>query len=486
MEVQKCGIIGAIAKFQLSGAYPVLFALICAISGLCDKRGYIPLLALLSALVLFSIIFVKDTRVLLVPVFMMYYALGTDNQNTYNETSGDVFASIDASAWNFIVVLAIILVTALIVRFSLDGTFKATLGSRGGAFAGILSIDVALIANGLFSPGWSLANTGIGLLLAACLTALYLIFCSIYKNSCEGIVTYVCKIMTLTSSVVVVQMLAKAMRACADGSFIYYHESTARWVVDRTLLCASWGITTIAGGVLILGIPAALCLARNEKHPLVYSVSAILFAAMPIIMNTRASILVGALLLLAGAIIICISGKNKRVNRIFFLSVFAAAAMCFFGVVIHLESTGELSHYAEKLLLLSRFDIFEDRIALLHIGEQHFLQSPLFGVGILEGAAPEGIVYNNVFANMYHNIPMQFAASMGILGTVAFIFHIKDFVMIGLRGRSAERILIMLLPLAILLLSLADNFFFYPNFMIFYTAFLALADNNTNKKNGLG
>ena len=482
-QKNQCGIIGAIAKFQLSGAYPVIFALLCVISGLCDKRVYIPILVLLGISVLFSAAFVKDGRALLVPMFMMYYALGTDNTETYEATRGDVFASIDQGSWNFIVVLAITLVVALTVRFSLDGTFKNALRSRGPAFLGIIVLDLAFLSNGLFFEGWTYANLLLGLLLSFFITAFYLIFCSIF-NSSEGIITYVCKIMLLTAYIAVLQILPKVIHACAAGEFIYYHEESARWIFDRSSLYMSWGIVTIIGGMLILGIPCALYLAKNERFPILYSSAAVILAIMPIILNTRASMLGGALLLLIGAVSVSVSGKNKRLNRIFFLSVLAAAILGAVALFIYLQGTGKLSHYLEELMLLARFDMLEDRLALWGIGERHFLENPAFGIGMLEGASVEGLPLNNFFANMYHNILVQFVASMGIVGIAAFLFHVKDLFLIGSRKGGAERIPLLLIPAAIIILSLADNFFFYPNFQIFYAAFLALAEKNI-KKNGL-
>lgn len=472
------GIIGAIAKFQASGAYPVLFAILCAISGLCDKHIYIPVLTILGALVLFSALFVKDGKVFIVPMLMMYYALGTDNKNTYHETNGNVFASIDPAAWNFIVILAIVVISALIVRFSLDGTFKCIAKSTGKAFWGILLIDIALITNGTLYPGWSVNNLLWGILLAFSLTAFYLVFCSIIKSHDGQIIAYTCKVAVLTAYIVFAQMLFKILGALATNTLVYYSDATSRWVLDRNLFSMSWGIATIVGGILILGIPSALYLARNEKHPLVYSVSATLFAITPFMMNTRASMLVGAALLFFGAIIVCVSGKNRRANFFFFASAFTLLILAVATVCVHLNNTGKLSYYLDELWLLARFDMLDDRLALLHIGEQHFLLNPAFGVGLLEGGAPGGMSYGNVFANMYHNIPIQFAASMGCVGIAAFIFHLKDFFTVGLKRPSTGRILLLLTPAAIILLSLADNFFFYPNFMIFYAAFWVLAEKH--------
>ncbi len=473
-------IVAAIAEFQTSRAYPAIFAALCAISGLCDMRVYIPILIILCALVLFSALFVNDNKVLLVPMLMIYYALGTDNKDTYDATNGDVFASIDPTAWNVIVVLAIIAVSVLIARFAIDGTFKSAARSAGRAFWGILLIDAALLTNGLFFPGWTVNNLLWGLLLAFFLTAFYLIFCSVIKSHDGQIIVYACKIAVLTSYIIFAQMIFKIISALATDTLVFFNEATNRWVLDRNQLSMSWGITTIVGGVLILGIPAALYLARNEKRPIIYSVSAILFAATPFIMNTRSSMLTGTILLFVGAIVVCVSGKNKRINLLFFSSLLATVTLAIIGVCIYLDSTGRLSYYLKELWLLARFDVLDDRLALLHIGEQHFLLSPAFGVGLLEGAAPEGLAFDNVFANMYHNIVVQFASSMGCVGIVAFIFHLKDFFAVGLKKPRSGRILLLLIPAAIILISLADNFFFYPNFMIFYAAFWALAEKDAD------
>ena len=472
------GIIGKIARFQASGAYPVLFAALCAISGLCNKYVYIPILAILGALVLFSALFVKDNKVFIVPIFMIYYALGTDNANTYDATNGNVFASIDPAAWNFIVALAIAVVAALIVRFVLDGTFRGIARSKGKVFWSILLIDVALITNGLLYPGWSISNLLWGVLLAFSLTAFYLLFCSIIKSHDDQIVVYTCKTMVLTAYIVLSQMLFKILGALATNTLVYFNDATDRWAFNRNLFSMSWGITTIVGGVLILGIPAAMYLARSEKFPIFYSVSALLFAVTPFFMNTRASMLTGTVLVILGAMIVCASGKNRRLNILVFVSALTALFLVIAGVLVHLNNTGKLSYYLDQLWLLARFDVLDDRLALLHIGEQHFLSYPVFGAGILEGSAPGGMSYDNVFANMYHNIAIQFCASMGLVGIAAFIFHLKDFFTVGLRRPSVERVLLLLTPVAIVVLSLADNFFFYPNFMIFYAAFWALAERD--------
>lgn len=472
------GIIGAITKFQLSGAYPVVFALLCAISGVCGKLVYIPILIFLACSIIFSSIFVKDNKVFIPPIFMMYYALGTDNKQTYNETNGDVFASIDTDAWIAIICIAVVIAATLIIRFSKDGTFKSGIRLRGKAFWGVIAIDAVLLTNGLFSPTWKPENLLFGAMIAFSLTACYLILCPIIKKGGEDIFKYTAKAMVLVSFIVLAQMLFCLVQAFFSDSLIYYHEITERWVFNRNLFCMSWGITTVAGGVLVLGIPSALYLARDEKYPAIYTSLALLFAATPILMNTRSSMVVGALCLIVGAIIISLSGKNRRFNLLFFSTLLSAAILAIVAACVYLSCVGTLSYYLKELWLLFRFDAVYDRLDLILVGLRHFSMAPLFGIGILVGAPAGGIASNNVFANMYHNVIVQFLSSMGCVGVLAFILHIKDFVVFSIERTNIRRVFLLMTPAAIILLSMVDNFFFYPNFQIFYMAFWVLAEKD--------
>jgi len=472
------GIIGAITDFQLSGAYPVVFALLCAISGVCGKLIYVPILIILTCSIVFSALFVKDNRVFIPPMFMMYYALGTDNKQAYHSTNGDIFAAIDPDAWVAIICIAAVIAVTLIIRFAKDGTFKNAVRLRGKAFLGIAAVDIALLTNGMFNSAWKPETLLFGLLLAFSLSAFYLIFCSVIKSGDKDITKYTCKAMVLVAAIVLAQMLFSILQAVLSDSLIYYDPIMQRWVFDRGLLCMSWGITTVAGGVLILGVPSALYLARDGKYPLLYNCGALLFAVTPFLMNARSSMIVGVICLAVGAVIVSFSGKNRKFNLLFFASVFVAALLAVIAACIYLSSIDKLSYYLKELWLLFRFDSVYDRLDLMFVGIRHFASSPLFGVGILVGAPAGGVAFNNVFANMYHNVLMQFLASMGCVGFLAFMLHVKDFFVFNIEKANIRRALLLTTPAAILLLSLFDNFFFYPNFQIFYAAFWVLAEKD--------
>ncbi len=479
-------IIDVITRFQLSGAYPVFFALLCALSGLCDKYGYLSILFVLSGSVVFSALFVKDNKVFLVPIFMMYYALGTDNQNAYQLSKGDILEAFDSDAFICILGIAAILVITLVVRFILDGTFKYALTHRGLFFWSVIFIDIALISNGAFSPYWSWACTLYGAMLAAGLTLFYLILHPIVMRSLKEIIDYACICMFLAACVVLIQTVVLAAHAQSLGNLVFYEPGQDTWLISRTFFVRSWGVTTVIGGVVVLGIPAALKLARDRKLPIPYYISAILFFLAACLVNTRSAMLAGAFALVCGIIVICASGKNRKTNLIFTISLLVIGLSALVAIAVKLHGQGLLDHYLGELYTLFRFNETGDRPTIWEEGMKDIQKGLFFGVGLSKGGFAQSLENANILAKMYHNIFLQFAASMGSLGILAFIFHLKDFFVLGLSKISARRLLILLLPLMIIIMSLFDNFFFYLNFQIFYVAFFALAEKELEiTKNGL-
>ena len=76
---EKNKIVSALVKFQNSSFYPIVFAIICVISGTHSKAVYLPCIWFLSAVVIFSLLFSDDLKVFIVPAFLLYYAIGFDS-----------------------------------------------------------------------------------------------------------------------------------------------------------------------------------------------------------------------------------------------------------------------------------------------------------------------------------------------------------------------------------------------------------------------
>ncbi len=479
---QKSKIISSIVKLQNSALYPALFALICAISGVCGSNVYIPCFVILTLLSVFAGLFSPDLKVFIVPAFMLYYALGMDVSESYfyeNFKAPPMFAS---SSIPVLAVLAVLIVAVLLYRLIAGGFIKETLAKRGIFFWGIICLDAILMFGGIFSPSYTIQSFLFGLVIASALTLFYLVFLVIFAHSSDGI-AYACKTLVFTGLLVAIQIIYIILRLYFANNL--YWDLGNSITVKRALLCLSWGPATIIGGVLVPPIAGALWLMRNRKYPALSLISAIILLLSTVIINTRSAMLVGAAVLLFGFILCCTGGRNKKFNRIALLSLLGAGVVCV--IVFVLKFPDAYKSIIASVLDLLRLDpeidsagdissFLSSRPAIWRKGLNDFLAYPVFGNGFMYGYFASDEQFSNLFSNMYHNILVQFAASMGIVGILLFIFHLKHLVEVTLRRFSADKLLLLLVPLSILTMSLADNFFFYPNFIIFYTAFIAAAE----------
>ena len=481
---ERSSFIAFLVKLQNSALYPALFALICIISGTNTKEIYLPCIYLLTALSVFAGLFSPDLKVFLVPAFMVYYAIGADVPKEYY-AGYDFLPPFDKSSLLPFAVCIFILSATLIYRLISSGAIKEMLFKRGLFFWGIIFMDVALVLNGAFSPSWNVANLFYGLLSAFILTLFYCLFLTVIARSTDG-VAYACKTLLCVGYVVCSEVLITAYRLHINDNLIITIPNEAERI-NRVMLATPWGLPTIVGAVIAVCIPAALYLARSHRVPIFSYFSAIFFWAMTLFIDTRSAMIFGGIALFSGIIFCCISGKNKKFNRIatLVLIIIGIVALCWF-FVLHPERGESMLDKALDALRLdfdaegnaSLSDLLGSRADMWKTGLNDFLRNPIFGAGFMSGdyAADE------VYSNMYHNVFVEFLGSMGIVGILAFLIHLKHGLEAIFRRYSLDKLLLLSVPMCILGMSLVDNFFFYPNFHILYAAFLAAAEVSLEHK----
>ena len=479
-------IIAFLVRLQNSSLYPILFAVICAISGVCGKEVYLPCIWFLTLTVVFAGLFTDDFKVFLVPALLLYYAIGFDVPSDYfshHVADANTPPFDQSSIWHFAICIALI-VGVLIFRIITSGMLKDILVKKGLFFWGIIAINVALLLNGIFSPHWRPINVlygalmGIGLLVFYCL---FLVFLSHSKN----VISYACKTLTCAGGIAVAQTATLAVRLYMAGTLGSMTEGGEFLWINRPMLSLAWGVPTITGAVIAMAIPAVLYLARKCKYPILSCSVALVFLGSLFFIGSRSSILFGGIAFFIGLIICCFKNKNKICNRVFTLSLVTIGLLCVVAILI---LSGDLIGLIKKAVTTIRLnfifdnditfrDIFEERTDIWIGGLRDFLSAPLFGVGFSTGrdTTPIGLHYN-VFDIMYHNIIVEFLGSMGIFGILAFLYHLKHGIELMFRKFSWSRILVLMVPILILLMSLLDNFFFYPNFAIVYALFIACAE----------
>ena len=278
-------IIQTIAAWQESVAYPILYAILCAISGSFDRFVYLPLIALQMLLFLFAVLFTKDNRVFLVPIFMAFYSLGCDHPSYLYDIREELAGVFEPSALATAIAMGVVMFIALIVRMALDGTLTASLKRRSPVLIGILILDAAFLLNGMFSNTRTLMDTVFGLLFALGFTVFYCLISSLLSRS-EKPTAYACVCMTCTAWLILIQLVVQMFRLHEAGHLLM-ESATGTTRLAREYIQLSWGYATNIAGLLILGIPAALYLSRNARFPFVSFCSAACFLLGALVLDRR-------------------------------------------------------------------------------------------------------------------------------------------------------------------------------------------------------
>ena len=477
---ERYGFIKLLVNAQKTIWYPILFAILCIISGVNNYTVYIPIMWGLVAIVLFSILFTDDHKVFFPPLCMIFFALGSDAaKDAFYKTNGDFLANMHPSALGHIIAMGIIAVGAFLVRLILDGSIAAAFQKKRHFTFGIIAMDIALLLNGIFSPSYDIANLGFGAMTAAVLTLVYFVVCGMIEKSSEPI-KYACISMLCASYVALIQILIVIYRLNLVG--LYYTKYTTFVYINRNAITLGWGVSTVIGAVFVAAIPAAMYLASNHKASLISFLSCPVLILGTVLIASRGSMLFGAIIFMVLSILCCIKGRNKIAIRIY-VSILACMAI---GVgMFVISKRPDLLSGLERTFRLS-LNSDSGRNELWNNGIADFLRQSIFGVGFADGGYPAELQNNNFYSNMYHCILVQWLGAMGIIGAIAFLWHMADNLRLILKNFSLNKLLLLGVPMTIIVMSLVDNFFFYPHFQIFYAIFLSLAEylhNSSTKLN---
>lgn len=489
----------AICSFQESVFYPICFALLCFVSGISPKAVYLPIFGVILVSVLFSALFVKDNKVFLPPLFMLYYALGNeDNTHLLHRGEEVLFEDIDTHLfW----VLAVLVTVIIAVRLCADGTLARLSERKGAFFGGIVAMDVAFLLNGFWSETWRPRNLLFGLVMIAGFTVCYLVFFSMLDRASEessdrsqALISYGCICVVCMAAAVLLQLLWTMRGLHIDGELVKYINGDTVPTLIRDSIRLSWGgYATNIALVIALGIPASMYLARTCRPASLFFVLALVFYGGAALTGTRSCILIGGVTLVSCILLNCFGGRNRKQLRILSLLLLLVSLITFLLIKRHVPSLSQsVSSFLDFLRLdfLKNFDLhawvtekdyeIQPRFNLLRTAWDDFRSSPVFGIGFQDGSLnlpadkPTNI---GILNHMYHNLPLQFLGSMGLVGLAALVWHTIDLCRIFVRSASIKKTLLLIVPLLILSTSLMDNFFFFLNFQIIYCAFLAFAEH---------
>lgn len=464
--------IKSLNRFFSSELYPMIFAYICVFSSAIGYKLYIPCLWLLIFTSVYNAIFNTDTRPLIVPFFMAFYALGTDTTTLIDNPSGSVFAAYGKTELIQLFMIIALWILSVFYRLAVNGNLKLLTSQKNHFLFGLLIFDAALLLNGSFSGSMSFNSLLYALLCVIGLTLSYLLIRAILFNTVNT-VEYLCKTVVCFGHTVFLQLCILYIKLIYTGKLLYYTPGGNLLGLNRYVIVLPWGVSTMIGAAIIMAIPAALYLAYTKNKGSFYYISAFIFLCGAIMVNARAAMLGGALCFLTGAVLCSFFGTNRFTCHICNCILLLISGLAILALTIKSGGFFTLLKYLRVTTDDSgRLEVWEE-------GLRAFFTAPIFGNGLTD---PTSAIPND-YSVMYHNIVVQLLASLGIFGMLAFLFHIKDLFMITFNKFSKEKLLLFLSPILIITVSLFDNFFFYLNFQMIYGAFLAAIEVKNNEKN---
>lgn len=458
-DLREHGSIRAFNRFLTTPGYilGVLFLVMLANDAAVELQVYTALLCIGCYICLFA-----DDLLPLMPILTGCY-ISVSAQNNPGLNAQSVFTTQGVYIWALLVPF----VACLLFRLCTDKVFggKAFLTKKRRLLPGMVILGIAYVLGGLFSvayPGLWKKSVLFGLLQFAAVFLPYYLFSGAvdWKKAPKD---YFAWIGFLTGLMLLLQLLR-----------VYFHRDViVDGVIMRDRIYTGWGMHNNIGCYLAMMIPFAFYLASRYNKGWLGSVVGSAFLLGVFFTCSRGSILVGSAVYLLCIILLMLSAKNKKANKvtiIIFLSVLVLTVAVF--------------HKQIYLLFRSVLDRGFDpnnRNFIYEAGWKQFLRYPMFGGGFypVDFVPYDFSVVDSFSAFLpprWHNTVIQLIACTGAVGLCAYGFHRYETVRMFLRDRTREKAFIACSVAVLLGTSLLDCHFFNIGPTLFYSVGLAFAE----------
>lgn len=465
--------INGIVKYLKSIWFPITYAILTVLASSFGVFFYAPIMYIFLAFMALIVFFCDDFKVVLVPLLFSYMAVGNDGIASHSNAEDNAILNFCTPGLVQMLICGVGMFILLIVRFVMDGSFKRIFKDPSGLVIGLIAFAAAMVLNGIFSATYNAMDFLYGVVEGACLLiAFYIVYSGIAKS--KDTLIYLSKLGLICGLMVGAEVLLLLLKLNMEGLL-----TVSNGIINKNNLVLGWGISTIIASVFVVTIPLTMYLAYKCKYGVFAYIAALVQYAFTFVLNCRAAILAGGLMLLVSIVLCCIFGKNRRMN------IIAAGCLVAAGVItlIIYCNIKTLDAVGDWLYGFFRFNSVDSgRFKLWQNGLEDFLSAPVFGAGFTNGGYPPEQMHGNMFSNMYHNILVELIGAMGAFGAICFIVHISQVIMMTVRRFDAGRLIIMLGAVGLLAASLFDNFFFYPNMMLFYCAILAVCERSYKER----
>lgn len=324
-----------------------------------------------------------------------------------------------------------------------------------------LPLALCLLLNGVGRDGWAWKNLLFGAITAFCWCGLYLVY-TVQLPRGEKTREYLFDCCFAIAWLLLFELAFVILRydVIVDGA------------VRVSRLVMGWGIHNGIGIMLALLIPLMLRQAAKRRYAPVYYLTAILLLLGVGLTTSRGSLLVGMLAFVAGSLILCFSGEDRRRWRICFALTVVIAAL---GIIVfHEQILTFLPRFrADKLNDNGRFELWRE-------GWELFLGAPIFGAGF--AAISFKSWAGGLFPGYLHNTVFELLGAGGGATLAAYLAYRVRSVTLFVQRPTLDRTFMGLAIAVLLGGSLVDNHVFniYPTF--FYALLLVFSEGDARER----
>ncbi len=345
-----------------------------------------------------------------------------------------------------------------IAIFAIRNRGKANPFSCKGVFWGLLALSVALVANGAFSPNYTVQNLLFALSFPAVLLGLYWLF-SRYVRTERSAIEYFMFCLVLAGLQIVCQLMF---------AYLTYVEFADGGIVKESVVLG-WAVWTSLGGMQAFLMPSCFYFAANHRRGYhFYGLGLLQFLGV-LLSQSRGAMLFGAITLALCMLLVSFFGKNKKINRIISLAI-VLCGVC--GVIV---LWGKLMPMIEGIFLNGLGD--NGRFELWKTGIGQFLAHPVFGAGFYDS----GIVQDwliEVYPYFYHNTLIQMLGACGAVGFLAYLYHRFDTIRLTVKKPNLCKTVLALCIFTLMAFCVLDVIFFITYPLLFYTLMLVFMEKS--------
>ncbi len=349
-----------------------------------------------------------------------------------------------------LIILGTAVFAAIIYRFI---KYSArNIGRCSPLFYPVAFLSLSFLLNGVFGGRYTVSNLFFALVqIAIYFFLFYLLYYGLRDIPKGELISYISYIALLNSLVLVGEL-----------AFIYltYDNLFVDGSIVKEAINFGWAVANPAGFVITSLIPMIALGAITGRRPALWLCATVVTWLGAFLTMSRNAMLFSTLTLIVCLIYGCIRGNSRRLFRI----TLAIGAVC--AVLVSILFFDKLSGILKNIIDMGTND--NGRFGLWGRALELFLTAPVFGVGFFGFGDIGTSTYIAILPTMAHNTLLILMSSMGIFGTVCFIWYRVRLLYPLTKKRTHEKSMLLITFLSVIAMCMLDNHVFYIYTMFYF------------------